>query len=315
MKQDLSLNKPQPMQESMTTGEMNRYTLDQEPQYMSHDKEAGFGDNKLLASTQIRGMRWRWIHTDKNIWDSKLWTIFADSLKDGDTRYDNVDRKLKAYATWYTDLWRVQQFDTRAFHKKGEYVMYNGIMYLALQDSNITQVPWTIDWEWIWKAVIQYQSQLPYDNSAVSYYQWFTALWCNPWNNTMSWSQYQGISYITDEFGYGEDGVIVIPVDGFYITIEKTHRLERPWNVNISSSIKRQRWIGGWETVSASYRYVPTITCDTWIITHWPIYQDSTSNIFMDYMEKGDRLRVELNQDGASPIEINADKIQCVRIF
>jgi hypothetical protein len=57
----------------------------------------------------------------------------------------------------------------------------------------------------------------------------------------MTGAQYQGISHITDEFGDGTDGEIVVPVDGYYIAITKEHRLERQGNVNISSSLKMKR--------------------------------------------------------------------------
>ena len=120
------------------------------PENRSEDMDYWFGKNKITASTQIRGIRFRGIRTTQDVGDSVKWKMFEDTLQNWDIRYDNVDRKIKAYSTDYNDFSHIPLRDPTVSRLEWEYVIYNWILYQCLDSSN-RGVPWYL------KSVLQYQ--------------------------------------------------------------------------------------------------------------------------------------------------------------
>ena len=106
------------------------------PENRSEDMDYWFGKNKITASTQIRGIRFRGIRTTQDVGDSVKWKMFEDTLQNWDIRYDNVDRKIKIYSTDYTDFSYIPLRDPTVSRLEWEYVIYNWILYQCLDSSN-----------------------------------------------------------------------------------------------------------------------------------------------------------------------------------
>ncbi len=289
------------------------------PENRSEDMDYWFGKNKITASTQIRGIRFRWIRTTQDVGDSVKWKMFEDTLQNWDIRYDNVDRKIKAYSTDPTDLSFIpDRWVSQRWFKKWEYVLYNWRLYLALQDTTFTNEPWTPSWDWFRKLSISFEWILPYDSSSLDMVWWFT--WTPIWSLWELWILYTSYT-ANDNFWLISLLPLVptIPADWYYLINTRETRDTRPWWTDVMSRIELNYNLPWSIILSECYRYTPTIsaTSSWWIITtidQWIIPQDTTSNTRMWYLNKWDTISVSVRALW-SAVSITNDFLQITRLF
>lgn len=298
--------------------------FDIKPENRSEDMDYWFWKNKITASTQLRGIRFRGIRTTQDVWDSVKWKMFEDTLQNWDIRYDNVDRKIKVYSTDYTDFSHIPEWwiDARSY-MAWEYVLYNWKLYLALQDSDYTQQPWTPAWDGLRKLVLSYWSILPLDNTNAYFFAWVwpsSPVPPNVWIDAIWYQWYTSNDYYENLIWWQ----IKIPSTWYYLLNAREIRWPRAWFTWIASRISKLVW-STWFPISEDYKYWSTITV-TWTdsiswpisatVDQWIIDISTTSNTWMWYLTKWDIIKVEVFHNRTwNTIDINDDRLQITRLF
>lgn len=295
------------------------------PENRSEDMDYWFWKVKLTASTQLRGIRFRGIRTTQDIGDSVKGKMFEDTLLDWDIWYDNVDRKIKIYSTDYNDFSHIPQYWNDPLYDKWSYVLYNWMLYIALDNADYTQIPWV---DPVRTLVISYWSILPMWNSSAMYYTWFSSFPIPSWRNNLITLpiDYQWVRYSNDSFWNW--WMLTTPSSWFYLINTREQRGNRPWWIDIASRITR-RYLNTnipipaiqTEVLSLDNNYTPTIsaTSSWWIITtinQWNIAKDTTTNTWIWYLNKWDEIYVELRHNHTlNTIDIDGDFLQITRLF
>lgn len=282
------------------------------PENRSEDMDYWFGKNKITASTQIRGIRFRGIRTTQDVGDSVKWKMFEDTLQNWDIRYDNVDRKIKVYSTDYTDFSYIPLRDPTVSRLEWEYVIYNWILYQCLDSSNSWIDP--VTWEWIlWKAVISTSMILPADNTNQSYVIW--------WYSLSSFAQtiMVDIAPIT----WWSDLTVNVFTSPWEITSAWYYMLNffcqvwpREWWTDIYSELTKNTLV-----IDRCNRYSPNITASsswwiTTIINQWIIENDTLQMTRSWYCNKGDNIDILLYHNRWwNNIDISDITLQITRLF